>query len=194
MLSERLRYLRDLRRATRRGFPSRRAMHRFEAHRDDPAALLALPEGAREHRGLSDAALRRARCSTVVALEDAGLPPNVEPADVRFWFPGSLGPTVAERTHVRPSDDHVRLRFLAVEQPDEVMLLPIRGSRSADAAAADLGVQWDYLHARASEADLRALAGHRYGGRTVLSDPTRLRRLANGGQFVLDVLYRALVA
>lgn len=178
------------RRAAERGFPSVRRMRSANRVPRTGAELGRLPPAARWSRSAAVAAAAQGRDRHLPLEVTAGLE-GISVADVRFWLPGAVGRTRRGRTRATPFDRHLRLRPLAVE--GEVTFVETHGSRAAARAMSAFGVQWDFLHGRADEADLARLRGLRIGGRLVEADPDVLEDLARRGEFQIDELYRELI-
>jgi hypothetical protein len=178
------------RRAAERGFPSVRGMRSANRLPRTAAELVGLPTEARWARSAAVAAAARSR-DRRLPLEFTGGLEGVSVATIRFWLPGAVGPTRRGRTRTTPADRHLRLRPLAVE--GEVTFVETHGSRAAGRAMSAFGVQWDFVHGQASEADLARLRGIRIGGRLVEADPDVLEHLARAGEFNLEERYRELL-
>ena len=178
--------------ARQRGFGSywqERRSRRLPRRSSDFAAL---PESARESRtdalrvlGLA----RRKRTTVEAAARELGVPM----ATVRYWAADALEPTRQGRTLPRTADRLTRLRPLLVEGESELVFVTVRGSRAADRADDVFELQWDYITGRAKAAELERIRGVRVSGRTVESDPERLKRIAHLGGFDVPEAYREIV-
>lgn len=184
------RYERSKALASERGFTSVRTMRRANRLPRTAAELTGLPSPARGSRSAAVAAVARSR-DRRLPLDVTGGLEGVSLATIRFWLPDAVGRTRHGRTLVTPADRHLRLRPLAVE--GEVTFVETHGSHAASRAMWAFGVQWDFIHGQATEADLARLRGLRIGGRLVEADPDVLEHLARAGEFRLDEQYRELM-
>jgi len=183
-------YLAAVERARQRGFESLREQRRTPRLLRGSEDFAALPENARASRSAASAAIARSRESGL-PLELTGAMESVDVATIRYWFPKAVRPTRRRKTRPTRADRYVRLRPIAVE--GDLRFVTTRGSRIASDAMRAFGVQWDFVHGRASADDLVRYAGRRVGGFRVETDPAVLERLAAAGQFRIEEIYRELV-
>jgi hypothetical protein len=179
--------------ARKRGFPGywqqRNAPRKLSGERD----LRRLPEAAREGRRDALSVIHLAR-KTGAPVEAAARLQGVPMERVR-WFAGdALAPTRRGRTMPTKADRLVRLRPVFLEGADRAEFVAVRGSGAAERVSAIFGVQWRYLHGDATEAEVRALAGKRAGGRPVEADPDRLDVIGALGEANPDEVYRELLS
>jgi hypothetical protein len=187
-----LEYQRRQRRAQELGFASESARRRAPRQLMRPEQFALLPDSAREKRTHALSVVHRARVRRTT-VEEAASELGVPMSTVRYWAGEALEPRRRGRTLPHRGDRLLRLRPLLVEGEDEIVFVPVRGSRAADRADAVFDVQWRYAVGAADEAEFEQLRGVRIGGRLVESDPDRIDYLARAGEINVPEAYRELV-
>jgi hypothetical protein len=163
-------------RARRLGFPSDAARRRAPRTLRKLADFRLLPEAARESRSRALSVVHQSRVFELW-VEEAAAISGVRMWEVRYWAGEALQPSRRGHTLPREADRILRLRPLVVEGQDELVFVPIRGSRAADRADHVFDVQWRFVTGKADESELDTIRGIRIGGKTVKSDPDRLTYL-----------------